>query len=157
MLMNHIVFLLFVAAMSLILPLLKATFLPGNIRWINPANHTLIETFGSLISLIIGMILAWEYLTSGKTNILFLVYAFFSISILDFFHAFADYFHNLFVWYHSLGTVTNSRISKPNAKSQCSWYQAVIRHFRSERSLSFHYETLDVSRRFIVESPDQTF
>lgn len=102
------VFLLFVAAMSLMLPLLKATFLSGNIRWVNPANHTLIETFGSLISIIIGMILSWEYLTSGKTNILFLVYAFFSISILDFFHAFADYSHNLFVWYHSLGALLGS-------------------------------------------------
>lgn len=47
-------------------------------------------------------------MTSGKTNILFLVYAFFSISILDFFHAFADYSHNLFVWYHSLGALLGS-------------------------------------------------
>jgi signal transduction histidine kinase len=54
------------------------------------------------------MILSWEYSTSGKKNVLFLVYAFFSIGILDFFHAFSDYCHNLFVWYHSSGALLGS-------------------------------------------------
>lgn len=102
------VFLLFAAAMSLMSPVLKGLLPLDNTLWISPARHTLIETFGSVTSIIIGMILTWEYLTSGRTNILFLVYAFFSIGILDFFHAFADYSHNLFVWYHSLGALLGS-------------------------------------------------
>ena len=91
----------FVVVISLTLPLLKIVFHADDIRWINPSIHTLLETSGSLISIIIAMILSWEYLASGKTNVLFLVYAFFAISVLDFFHAFSDYSHNLFVWYHS--------------------------------------------------------
>lgn len=102
------VFLLFVATVPLLMPGLRILSYLDHARWINPSTHTLIETFGSLTSIIIGMILAWEYLTSGKTNILFLVYAFFSIGILDFFHAFADYSHNLFVWYHSIGALLGS-------------------------------------------------
>lgn len=90
------------------LPVLNVYSLLDKLYWINPGSHTLIETFGSLISMIIGMILSWEYLRSGRTNILFLVLAFFSISILNFFHAFADYSHNLFVWYHSFAALTGS-------------------------------------------------
>ena len=40
-----------------------------------------------------------------EKNVLFLVYAFFSVGILDFFHAFSDYCHNMFVWYHSSGAL----------------------------------------------------
>jgi signal transduction histidine kinase len=108
LLLYSTVILIFIAVVSLLLPLLKRTVLPEEIYWISPANHTLIETFGGLISIIIGIILAWEYSTSGKRNVLFLVYAFFSIGILDFFHAFSDDCHNLFVWYHSSGALLGS-------------------------------------------------
>lgn len=54
------------------------------------------------------MILTWEYSRSGKTNILFLVYSFFSFGILSFFHAFSNYSHNLVVWFHSLGAMLSS-------------------------------------------------
>jgi signal transduction histidine kinase len=94
-----------VASISLTLLLLNRNLIPPDINWVDPATHTLLETFGSLIAILIGIILSWEYSTSGKRNVLFLVYAFFSIGILDFFHAFSNYCHNLFVWYHSTGAL----------------------------------------------------
>lgn len=96
------------AVISLTLLLLKTIFLAAYIYWINSELHTLLETFCGLISIIIGMILSWEYSTSGKKNVLLLVYAFFSLGILDFFHAFSDYCHNMFVWYHSSGALLGS-------------------------------------------------
>lgn len=100
--------LFFMAVMSLTALLITIFFPATDIHWINSETHTLIETFCGLISIIIGMILSWEYSTSGKKNVLFLVYAFFSVGILDFFHAFSDYCHSLFVWYHSSGAMLGS-------------------------------------------------
>jgi signal transduction histidine kinase len=97
-----------VAAISLTMLLIKAFFIPSDIYWINSELHTLLETFCGLISIIIGMILAWEYSISGKKNVLFLVYSFFSFGILSFFHAFSNYCHNLFVWFHSSGALFGS-------------------------------------------------
>lgn len=100
--------LIFVAAISLSLPVLTTIYPASEIHWIHSGNHTLLESLGGLIAIIIGIILSWEYSTSGKRNVLFLVYAFFSIGILDFFHAFSDYCHNLFVWFHSSGALLGS-------------------------------------------------
>lgn len=100
--------LLFAAAISLTVLLIVKFFLPTGIYWVNEASHTLFESFSGFISIIIGMILSWEYSTSGKKNILPLVCAFFSVGILDFFHAFSNYCHNLFVWYHSSGALLSS-------------------------------------------------
>jgi signal transduction histidine kinase len=92
-----------VALVSASRPIIEQFLGLGNMFWVNSSNHTLIEVFCGLIAIIIGLILSWEYLVSGKKNILFLVYALFSMGILDFFHAFSDYCHNLFVWFHSSG------------------------------------------------------
>ncbi|MBA4373379.1 MAG: hypothetical protein C0402_11040 [Thermodesulfovibrio sp.] len=97
-----------VAVISLAILLTKKLFFPDDIYWINAELHTLFEAFSGLISIIIGMILTWEYSRSGKVNILFLVYSFFSFGILSFFHAFSNYSHNLVVWFHSLSALLSS-------------------------------------------------
>lgn len=97
-----------VAAISLALLLINKFFFPDDIYWINTELHILFESFCGLISIIIGMILTWEYSRSGEKNILFLVYSFLSFGILSFFHAFSNYCHNLFVWFHSMGALLGS-------------------------------------------------
>ncbi|MBI5639524.1 MAG: hypothetical protein HZA17_03775 [Nitrospirae bacterium] len=97
-----------VAVISLAMLLIKTFFFPDDIYWIKPELHTLFEAFCGLISIIIATILSWEYSRSGKKNILFLVYSFFSFGILSFFHAFSNYCHNLFVWFHSSGALLGS-------------------------------------------------
>jgi signal transduction histidine kinase len=82
-------------------PLIEKFHLPENTFWIDSPTHSLIENFGGLIAIIIGLIISWEYLKSGKKNVLFLALAFSSMGILDIFHAFSDYCHNMFVWFHS--------------------------------------------------------
>ena len=94
---------IFVAAVSASRPMIDHFLGSGKIFWVNSSNHTLFEVFCGLIAVIVGLILSWEYLVSGKRNVLFLVYALFSMGIFDFFHAFSDYCHNLFVWFHSSG------------------------------------------------------
>gem|GEM_PF-1555487 len=100
--------LFFVAAISLALLLARKIFLPNDTYWINELTHTLLESFSGLISVIIGIILSWEYFTSNKKNILFLVYGFFVVGIFDFFHVFSNYCIDLFVWYHSSGALLGS-------------------------------------------------
>ncbi len=97
-----------VAVISFAMLLFKTFFFPDDIYWINPEFHTLFEAFCGLISILIGMILTWEYSRSGKINILFLVYSFFSFGILSLFHAFSNYSHNLVVWFHSIGSLLGS-------------------------------------------------
>lgn len=75
---------------------------------IDSPKHSSLEIFCGLISIIIGFILFWEYSASGKRNVLFLVLAFFSMGILDLFHAFANYDHNMFVWFHSFSAFYGS-------------------------------------------------
>ncbi|MCL5024697.1 MAG: ATP-binding protein [Nitrospirae bacterium] len=75
---------------------------------VDAPKHATIEIFCGLISGIIAFILAWEYLVSAKKNILFLVFAFFSLGTLDIFHAFSNYNHNAFVWFHSCGSFLGS-------------------------------------------------
>ena len=76
--------------------------------WVNAPTHSFLEAFYALISIIIGLILLLEYHSSGKAKSLFLTFAFFSMGILDFFHAFSEYCHNLFVWFHSSGAFFGS-------------------------------------------------
>ena len=76
--------------------------------FVDSSKHANLEIFCGLISGIIAFILTWEYRVSGKKNILWLVFAFFSIGILDIFHAFSDYDHNTFVWFHSLSAFYGS-------------------------------------------------
>ncbi len=97
-----------VALISISKPLIETYFIPEVTFWINSQNHSLLEVFGGLIAIIIGMVLSWEFLNSGKRNALFLVFAFLSIGILDIFHAFSDYCHNQFVWFHSSGALISS-------------------------------------------------
>jgi signal transduction histidine kinase len=97
-----------VASVSASRPIIDQFLGSGKIFWVSPSNHTLFEAFCGLIAVIVGLILSWEYLVSGKRNILFLVYALFSMGIFDFFHAFSDYCHNLFVWFHSSGAFWGS-------------------------------------------------
>jgi signal transduction histidine kinase len=107
LLFYHASLLFFIAIISLII----FSFLrnaPDEIYWADPTSHTLLETFGSLIAIITGMILVWEYSASGKLNVLLLAHAFFVIGILDFFHAFSNHCYNLFVWYHSSGALLGS-------------------------------------------------
>lgn len=90
-----------VVLISISQPLLSKFFLSENIFWINSLTHSIFENFGSIISIIIGLILCWEYLASGKINVLFLMVAFFSMGVLDVFHSFSSYCHNQFVWFHT--------------------------------------------------------
>lgn len=89
-------------------PLIGRFLLMEDVFWINAPNHSILEIFNGLISVLIGLILYREYSASGRRNILFLVLAFFSIGILDFFHAFSDYCHNMFVWFHSFSAFFGS-------------------------------------------------
>ncbi len=90
-----------VALISLVAPIVENFYAKHPVFWVSTQKHSLFETFGGLIAIIIGLILSWEYLVSGKKNIFLLVLAFFSMGILDLFHAHADYCHNTFVWLHS--------------------------------------------------------
>jgi len=58
--------LLFAAAVSLTVLLTRKFFLPSDTYWVSEATHTLFETFSGFIAIIIGIILSWEYSTSGK-------------------------------------------------------------------------------------------
>jgi len=100
--------LIFMAAISVAVVLIKKIFFPANTYWVDELTHTLLESFSGLISVIIGIILSWEYFISNKKNILFLVYGFFVVGIFDFFHAFSNYCIDLFVWYHSSGALLGS-------------------------------------------------
>ncbi len=97
-----------VALVSANKPMIEQFLGLGNRFWVDAPSHTLFEVFCGLIAIIIGLILSWEYLVSGKKNILFLVYALFAMGIFDFFHAFSDNSHNLFVWFHSSGAFWGS-------------------------------------------------
>lgn len=74
-----------VVVIALALILINRFFFLDDIYWINTELHVLFESFCGLISIIIGMILTWEHSRSGETNVLFIVYSFFSFSILSFF------------------------------------------------------------------------
>lgn len=119
-----------VGLISMSKPLLERYFFSSDTFWINSGNHTLLEAFGAVISIIIGVILSWEYSASGKKHILFLVLSFFSLGVLDLFHAFSDCCHNLFVWYHSSGALlgaffffcaTFTRGNKWQVQSKSAW------------------------------------
>jgi signal transduction histidine kinase len=97
-----------VALISIGKPFIEKYIIPEATFWINSQNHSLLEVFGGLIAIIIGMVLSWEFINSGKRNALFLVFAFLSIGLLDIFHAFSDYCHNQFVWFHSSGAFISS-------------------------------------------------
>lgn len=84
------------------------SFFSEHTFWVNAPTHSFLEAFYALISIIIGLILSLEYLSSGKAKSLFLTFAFFSMGILDFFHAFSEYCHNMFVWFHSSGAFFGS-------------------------------------------------
>ncbi len=87
---------------QLVMPMTRDRF------FVDTSKHANLEIFCGLISGIIAFILTWEYQVSGKKNILWLVFAFFSIGILDIFHAFSDYDHNTFVWFHSCSALFGS-------------------------------------------------
>jgi signal transduction histidine kinase len=76
--------------------------------FVDTSKHANLEIFCGLISGIIAFILTWEYQASGKKNILWLVFAYFSMGILDIFHAFSDHDHNAFVWLHSCSALFGS-------------------------------------------------
>jgi signal transduction histidine kinase len=76
--------------------------------FVDASKHANLEIFCGLISGIIAFILTWEYQVSGKKNILWLVFAFFSMGILDIFHAFSDHDHYAFIWFHSLSAFYGS-------------------------------------------------
>lgn len=97
-----------IALISISKPLIENYFIPEVTFWINSQNHSLLEVFGGLIAIIIGLVLSWEFLISGKRTALLLVFAFLSIGLLDIFHAFSDYCHNQFVWFHSSGALISS-------------------------------------------------
>lgn len=80
----------------------------SDIFFVDTAKHSSLESFCGLISLMVGLILFWEYSASGRRNVLFLIMAFFSIGILDLFHAFSDHDHNTFVWFHSFSAFFGS-------------------------------------------------
>jgi len=84
------------------------SFFSEHTFWVNAQTHSFLEAFYALISIIIGLILSLEYHSSGKARSLFLAFAFFSMGILDFFHAFSEYCHSLFVWFHSSGAFFGS-------------------------------------------------
>lgn len=81
---------------------------PHDRFFVDSSKHANLEIFCGLIAGIIAFILTWEYQVSGKKNIVWLVFAFLSIGILDIFHAFSDYDHNAFVWFHSLSAFYGS-------------------------------------------------
>lgn len=94
-----------------IVPLTRMFFTVGisnHVFWISSSTHSFLEAFYALISDIIGFILLWEFLSSGKLKSLFLTLAFFSMGVMDFFHAFSNYCHNMFVWFHSSGAFIGS-------------------------------------------------
>jgi len=84
-------------------PVIKRLVMPAanDLFFVQASMHASLEIFCALISGIIAFILTWEYQVSGKKNILWLVFAFFSTGIFDIFHALSDYDHNAFVWFHS--------------------------------------------------------
>ncbi len=112
---NKLLFLTFftlatVASLSIVEPFVIPA--ANNLFFVDASKHATLELFCGLISGIIAFILAWEYQLSGKKNILWLVFAFFSIGILDIFHAFSDYDYNTFVWFHSCSAFFGSRIPR---------------------------------------------
>lgn len=90
-----------IALISFNKPFIEEFLVSKNTFWIDSHIHSILETFCGLIFFTISFILLWEYLNSGKKRVLFLLLAFFSMALLDFFHAFSDYCHVLFVWFHS--------------------------------------------------------
>jgi signal transduction histidine kinase len=90
-----------IAILSLAATFLEKHFFKTYFFWVSTQKHSLFETFGGIISIIISMVLAWEYSISGAKKTFALVLAFLSMGILDIFHAHADYCHNTFVWLHS--------------------------------------------------------
>lgn len=99
---QRLLFLTFFALIAVAaVPVIQWLSMEGSRFFVDASKHANLEIFCGLISGIIAFILAWEYHATGKYNILCLVFAFFSISILDIFHAFSDYDHNTFVWFHS--------------------------------------------------------
>ncbi|MEJ2365759.1 MAG: hypothetical protein P8017_13975, partial [Deltaproteobacteria bacterium] len=96
-----LVVLFVVGCASMVVPMLFEDLRLREMVWVNVPKHELSETFGGLISIIIALILSWEYSISGRRHVLALVFAFLSMGILDIFHAHADYCHNTFVWLHS--------------------------------------------------------
>src|SRR5208337_5113173 len=116
-----------VAAVSVIERFILPT--TNDLFFVNASMHASLEIFCALISGVIAFILIWEYQVSGKKNILCLMFAFFSTSILDIFHASSSYDHNAFVWFHScsalfgsmflaVSTFLNSKMSNPAKSSR---------------------------------------
>lgn len=89
----------------LFIPLLSKSFIikSDSVFWIDPFKHSILEAFCGLISIIVSLIIYWDYEVSGRKNAFFLFLGFFSMGIFDVFHAFSNYCHNLFVWFHSSG------------------------------------------------------
>jgi signal transduction histidine kinase len=105
--------LFFFTAISLIvlfIPLLSKSYVikSDSLFWVDPFKHSILEAFCGLISIIVSLIIYWDYEVSGRKNAFFLVLGFFSMGIFDIFHAFSDYCHNLFVWFHSCNAFLGS-------------------------------------------------
>lgn len=92
---------LLLPAVGLLSAAAKKIPLPQAGLLVDASLHSDLEIFCGIISILIGLILTWEYVSSGKRNSLFLFLAFMSMGILDIFHAFSDYSLISFVWFHS--------------------------------------------------------
>jgi signal transduction histidine kinase len=90
-----------VAILSLAATFIEKQLFKIEFFWVSNIKHAVFETFGGIVSLIISLVLAWEYSISGARTTFALSLAFLAMGILDIFHAHADYCYNTFVWLHS--------------------------------------------------------